>query len=633
MALVSVQNLEMSFSDRLIFTASNIDISDGDRIGFIGENGSGKTTFLRLLCGEIESTSGLIAISRSAKIGYAEQHACRDPNKTAYEEMLTVFSHLIEMEKELESLHIKIEKAKGEELTQLIAKQDALNERFQNEGGLTYKSMAMSALLGLGFSEAEVNLPVGALSGGQRTKISLGKLLLSDSDLMLLDEPTNHLDINSVEWLEGFLQKFKGAFIVISHDRYFLDRVTEKTLEIYGKKLYLGKGSFTRYMQLKEERLLAEQREYEKYRKEIKRLEGIIEQQRSFNRERNYIVIASREKQIERIKAQMGAPPVKESKAIRLKFEEKIESPNEVLTVREISKAFGDKRLFSDVSFTLRKAERLIIVGPNGCGKSTMLKIIAKLLPPDSGSVFYGPNIITGYFDQTQDNLNAENTVIEEVYSSCLDKTIPELRNYLAAFNFVGEDIDKRVGSLSGGEKAKLSMLKLMLRRPNLLILDEPTNHLDIMSRQALEQALLDYNGTIIAVSHDRYFINKLATGILAFTNDCVKEISGNYDAFLASQQQESVTQEKPQKKVSLYRQRKEEESLRRKRQTRLKNIEAELSEISKAVEEINAHLQTQEVASDYEKVTELTMQLSEYAEKEETLLSEFLELEEILNA
>ncbi|HOA34472.1 MAG TPA: ABC-F family ATP-binding cassette domain-containing protein [Clostridiales bacterium] len=632
MALVSLQNLEMSFLDRLLFTASNINVYENDRIGFIGENGSGKTTLFRLLCGELEPTSGQVIISKSTKIGYAEQHACRDLSKTAYEEMLTVFSHLSEMEKELNELHSKVDAAKGEELSQLIAKQDALTERFQREGGLTYKNMARSALLGLGFSEEEINSPVGNLSGGQRTKISLGKLLLSDSDLILLDEPTNHLDINSVEWLEGFLQNFKGAFIVISHDRYFLDRVTDKTLEIYGKKLYLGKGSFTRYMELKEERLLSEQREYEKTLKEIKRLEDIIEQQRRFNRERNYIVIASREKQIERLKENLGDPPVPPSKAMRLKFEERIESPNEVLTIREISKSYGEKRLFSNLSLTVKKGERLMIVGPNGCGKSTLIKIIAKHLTPDTGAVFYGPNIVVGYFDQTLSGLNDENSCIEEVYNSCLDKSIPELRNYLAAFNFKGDDIEKKVGSLSGGEKAKLALLKLMLKRPNLLILDEPTNHLDIMSREALEQALSDYSGTIIAVSHDRYFINRLATNLLAFTADVVKEIDGNYDSYLSFQQGTAPESSKPEKKVNEYKRRKEEESLRRKRQTRLKKIEAELQEVSKELEETNTLLQSPEVASDYERLTELTAKLSALSEKEEELLAEYLQLEEILS-
>lgn len=625
MSVISAHELTMEFLDNVLFDKASFDIEEHDKVGLIGSNGTGKTTLFKLIAGVYEPADGGLFISSNAKTGYVEQHACSDFSKTAKEEMLSVFTHLEEMEKELEELHALIDSS-PENLSQLIEEQALLTEKYQSLGGLTFRSRANSMLTGLGFTAEEQNLPVGDLSGGQRTKISLGKLLLSDSNLILLDEPTNHLDIKSVEWLEDFLSKYNGTALIVSHDRYFLDKVTNKTMEIEHKKITVRKGNYSVYAKLKEEQKEADRRKYEQQSKEVERIEGIIKQQKQFNRERNYITIASKQKQIDRIKEDMIAPDTDE-KSMKLKFEAGAVSGNEVIIVTDLSKSYGEKTLFKNVNIKVLKGERIFILGSNGCGKSTFLKAVLGKLLPDTGFSRFGANVQPGYFDQIQAGLDSGKTVLEEVYDKFPGHTISQLRGYLGAFKFRGDDINKRMCDLSGGERARTALLELMLKKPNLLILDEPTNHLDIASREVLEEALEGYDGTLFCVSHDRFLVNKLATKILILENGKLISFDGNYDDYAASISNEVKTEEKKEKKPNEYQLRKERESQERKRKTRIKRLEEEIENTENEKNEVQAILELPETSADYEKLMELTNKLDELTQKQEELYEEWLEL------
>ncbi len=628
MSLLSCQNLRLSYAQRDILINATFDIAKGDKVGLIGSNGCGKTTLFKALCGELEPAEGKVIKAAATNIGFVEQHACAGSTLTVYDELLTVFSALFRMEEELEELHGKIELTDGK-VAEYIERQALLTEEYQNNGGLTYKNRAHSCLMGLGFSQEEEMLPVAALSGGQRTKLSLGKLLLSEPDVMLLDEPTNHLDIKSVEWLEEFINKFTGTVIIVSHDRYFLDKTTMRTLEISAKKLYQGKGSYSTYMKTKELRLETERREYEKAQIEIKRIEKMIEQQKQFNQERNYITIASKEKQIERIRESMPELPPKE-KTVKLRFSECARAGDEVLIAENLSKSYDGKALFKGVGIKMYRGEKVFILGPNGCGKTTLLGLITNKIPKDDGLSRFGYNVTVGYFEQTQKTLMSGKTIIEELYDRFPTKTIPELRGLLGAFNFRNDDIEKLMCDISGGERARVALLILILKKPNFLILDEPTNHLDFQSREVLEEALKEYDGTILCVSHDRYFVNRLASRILYFDGEKVTSYDGSYDDYLAviAGKTQEVAQKAP-KKVNDYKLRKELESQERKKKTRLSKLETMLEEAQKERDELNELLSTPDVAADFEKVMELTEELQKLNASIEEMETEWLELSE----
>lgn len=628
MSLISCQNVKVSFAQRDIILNASFEVAKGEKIGLIGSNGCGKTSLFRVISGQLEPADGKVIKASSVSIGFVEQHACAGSTLTVYDELLTVFARLFEIEKELEELHRKIELTDGK-VPRYIEMQAALTEEYQNKGGLTYKNRAHSCLKGLGFTPEEENLPVSALSGGQRTKLSLGKLLLSEPDLLLLDEPTNHLDIKSVEWLEDFLSKFNSTVMIISHDRYFLDKTTNRTLEISAKKLYQGKGGYSVYLKTKELRLESERREYEKALIEIKRIEKMIEQQKQFNQERNYITIASKEKQIERIRATMPEIPPKE-KTVRLRFAECVRAGDEVLIAEELSKSFDGKVLFSGVGMKIYRGEKVFLLGPNGCGKTTLLGLLMNKIPKDGGIARFGYNVSVGYFEQTQRSLMSEKTIITEMYDRFPTKTISELRGLLGAFNFKDDDIEKRMCDLSGGERARVALLILILKKPNFLILDEPTNHLDFSSREVLEEALKEYDGTVLSVSHDRYFVNRLATRILYFDGDSVTSFDGNYDDYINVMAAKTVTETaKAPKKVNDYRLRKEQESQERKKRTRLKRLEEALAEAQDKREELNAMLSSPEVAADFEKVLELTAELEKLNASIDEMEMEWLQLSE----
>lgn len=628
MPLITAQNLMAGFSDKILFSNANFSIEKNDRIGLIGANGSGKTTLFRLILREIEPTDGSLILSTQIRIGCVEQHACRDLSKTAYEEVLTVYQDVMDMERELEEITQKL--AKGNMDPSLLERQETVRENFEARDGMSYQSRARSALTGLGFTIEETNQKIQTLSGGQRTKISLAKLLLSGADLILLDEPTNHLDISSVEWLEDFLRKYNGAALIISHDRFFLDKTTEKTMEIEGGRLFFTKGNYSFYHQLKEERVKTEMRENEAIEKEIKRIESMIEMQKRFNRERNYITIASKEKQIERLKAGLHESVYKKQE-MKLRFPLQNESGNDVLFAENLSKSFKGRPLFSHVSLNVYKGERVFLLGANGCGKTTLLKIIMGLLPPDSGRLRFGTGVRIGYFEQTQHALQVEKTVLQEVYDAFPTKSIPELRGILAAFLFRGDAIEKQMNELSGGERAKVALMEIMLRGCNLLILDEPTNHLDIASREVLEEALEAYEGTLIAVSHDRYFVNRLASKIYCFDGGTLKKIDGNYDSWLEFRENKTKDNVESQKikKPNEYQQKKEAARAKRQRSTRISKLETQIAELEEQKNLLQAQISSPEFVSDYQKITELTEKLSELNENQDEIYTEWLDLME----
>lgn len=625
MPALSVNNLTMTFIERNLFTNVSFEVEARDKIGFIGANGVGKTTLFKILNGEISPTAGSVTFAKDTIVGYMEQHACNNPKISIYEELLSVFDYLADMEKEIAQVTSEIDNNAGS-LDELVERQTRLIEQYENLGGLTYKSRTRSALLGLGFSEQEIEMPVGNLSGGQRSKLSLAKLLLSKSNFLLLDEPTNHLDINAVSWLEGFLRDFKGAMIIISHDRYFLDSVTNKTVELEHSKTMCYKGAYSEFIKKKEAYNEALRNKYENDMKEIKRIEGIVEQQKRWNREKNLVTAGSKQKEADRIKAQLVKPD-SELETVRMKFSPKYESGTDVLMCRNLAKSFDEKQLFSNVNMHIRKGEKVFILGGNGCGKTTLFRILTGKCPQDSGDYDYGTNVAVGYFDQLQQNLNLENTAIDEIWDTFPQMTQTEVRSALASLLFKGDEVFKPLSKMSGGERARISLIKLMLKGSNFLLLDEPTNHLDSASREELEKTLADYEGTLLIISHDRYFINKLADRVLVLSNDGLKEYLGNYDYYaerVKAEQSETntaLTAEKTTKKekpVNDYFLQKQRQSEERKRQTKVRKAEEAIEKLDEEIAQVQELLASEEVAADYEKLIELTQKLEQLQSEQE---------------
>lgn len=620
MAVLDVQNLTLSFGENTLFSDVSFDIKEHEKVGLIGCNGAGKTSLFKIITGEYTSDSGNCFISKNAKLGYMEQHTCSE-NHTVYGELISVFDDLIEIEKQLEQISADLMEGKGDSKS-LIEKQDELTEIFTRDGGLTYKSMTRSALLGLGFGAEDFDLPTSKLSGGQRSKLILAKLLLSKADFLLLDEPTNHLDIKAVEWLEDFLKNFSGACLIVSHDRYFLDKITTKTIEIENKKCRCYTGNYSEFLIKKAAEQKAVEEKYENDMKEISRLEGIIAQQRQWNREKNIKTAESKEKVIERIKAQLVVPDSKVER-IRFSFSPKCVSGEDVLTVTDLKKSFGNKEIFANASFNVYKGNRVFLLGDNGCGKTTLLKILTKDLSSDGGSFKFGSNVMTGYFDQVQEHLDLTKTVLEEVWSTFPAMSETSVRSSLAAFLFKGDDVYKVLCDCSGGERARVALLKLMLGGYNFLLLDEPTNHLDAFSREELENTLLNYSGTMLIVSHDRYFINKLATEILELTPTGIVEYQGNYDEYIQRKQNiqaVSVAKKKEEKKPNDYKLKKERQSQLRKMKTRLAKCEQEIEKTESIIDEINEKLSS----SEYEELMALTSQLEAENKKRDELYEEW---------
>lgn len=635
MIVLSGNDISVSFGGETLFHDVNFRLEENGRAGLVGVNGCGKTTLMHVINGRQEAETGGISKAAGIKIGCMEQYVIRDDNITLYDEVLEIFRPLIDAENELADIAVAIDT--GDHSEQTLSRQMQLQERFEREGGLTYKSMTCSALVGLGFSEEDFNKPISVMSGGQKSKAQLAKLLLSGSNILLLDEPTNHLDITACEWLEKFLTEYKGAYIVISHDRYFLDKVTDTTFEMENRTLREYKGNYTRYLELKAEAREAQQRVYDRTVKEINRIEGIVEQQKRWGQEHNFITAASKQKQADRLKETLEKPE-ELPEAIKFTFRAKEGGANDVLIAKGLSKSFDGTAVFTNAELDIKKNTTTFILGENGCGKTTLLKILTGEYQADSGEYKFGNNIQFGYYDQAQTDLDPSKTVIDEVWDRYPKMTQTQVRSALAQFLFKGDDVFKNVGKLSGGEKARVSLLKLMLSKANMLLLDEPTNHLDIHSREALENALASYGGTLLIVSHDRYLINKLADRIVWLGKMGTVNIDGNYDRYIElkeakAQSEQAVQVKAAESKKNDYKERKERESTLRKLSGALKRCEQAIDEIGLKTAELAQQMSQPEIATDYEKTSALAQEIEALKEKEEALTAEWMELSEQIEA
>ncbi len=635
MIVLSGNDISVSFGGETLFHDVNFRLEENGRAGLVGVNGCGKTTLMHVINGRQEAETGGISKAAGIKLGCMEQYVIRDDNITLYDEVLEIFRPLIDAENELADIAVAIDT--GDHSEQTLSRQMQLQERFEREGGLTYKSMTCSALVGLGFSEDDFNKPISVMSGGQKSKAQLAKLLLSGSNILLLDEPTNHLDITACEWLEKFLTEYKGAYIVISHDRYFLDKVTDTTFEMENRTLREYKGNYTRYLELKAEAREAQQRVYDRTVKEINRIEGIVEQQKRWGQEHNFITAASKQKQADRLKETLEKPEDL-PEAIKFTFRAKEGGANDVLIAKGLSKSFDGTAVFTNAELDIKKNTTTFILGENGCGKTTLLKILTGEYQADSGEYKFGNNIQFGYYDQAQTDLDPSKTVIDEVWDRYPGMTQTQVRSALAQFLFKGDDVFKNVGKLSGGEKAKVSLLKLMLSKANMLLLDEPTNHLDIHSREALENALASYGGTLLIVSHDRYLINKLADRIVWLGKTGTVNIDGNYDRYIElkeakAQSEQAVQVKAAEGKKNDYKERKERESTLRKLSGALKRCEQSIDEVGLKTAELAQQMSQPEIATDYEKTSALAQEIEALKEKEEALTAEWMELSEQIEA
>lgn len=635
MIVLSGNDISVSFGGETLFHDVNFRLEENGRAGLVGVNGCGKTTLMHVINGRQEAETGGISKAAGIKLGCMEQYVIRDDNITLYDEVLEIFRPLIDAENELADIAVAIDT--GDHSEQTLSRQMQLQERFEREGGLTYKSMTCSALAGLGFSEDDFNKPISVMSGGQKSKAQLAKLLLSGSNILLLDEPTNHLDITACEWLEKFLTEYNGAYIVISHDRYFLDKVTDTTFEMENRTLREYKGNYTRYLELKAEAREAQQRVYDRTVKEINRIEGIVEQQKRWGQEHNFITAASKQKQADRLKETLEKPEDL-PEAIKFTFRAKEGGANDVLIAKGLSKSFDGTAVFTNAELDIKKNTTTFILGENGCGKTTLLKILTGEYQADSGEYKFGNNIQFGYYDQAQTDLDPSKTVIDEVWDRYTGMTQTQVRSALAQFLFKGDDVFKNVGKLSGGEKARVSLLKLMLSKANMLLLDEPTNHLDIHSREALENALASYGGTLLIVSHDRYLINKLADRIVWLGKTGTVNIDGNYDRYIElkeakAQSEQAVQVKAAEGKKNDYKERKERESTLRKLSGALKRCEQAIDEVGLKTAELAQQMSQPEIATDYEKTSALAQEIEALKEKEEALTVEWMELSEQIEA
>ena len=633
MSLLTLNNVSKSFGERVLFENVSLNIENNTKMGFIGTNGVGKTTLFRAILGE-EDYTGDIVKSSELKIGIMEQTPPSSESLTAYDYTLEVFSRFFEIEKEMEVIRLTLEKGGGD-ISRLINRQEALNTEYIRGEGLTFRSRTRSMLLGLGFLESELYLPMSSLSGGQKTRLSLARTLLSEANFLLLDEPTNHLDIDSVRFLEDFLKNTNKAFIVISHDRYFLDKVTNTTIELENRKISCYTGSYTTYLEKKEQVKKAAERKYENTMAEIKRIEGIIEQQKRWNRERNIRTAEHKQKSIDRLQETLEKPEEDTSK-IRFRFTAQRKSGNDVLKVTNLSKTYGDKHLFRDVNFEIKRGERIFLLGPNGCGKSTLYKMIKGTVETPDGSVFFGTNVDCAYYDQDRSDIRGGKDVESELWDAYPKMDRTQIRSALAAFLFRGDDVFKSTDTLSGGEKARLSLLQIMLTGANFLLLDEPTNHLDIRSKEALEKAIEDFEGTVFIISHDRYLINKMADKILAFENGTVNCYNMNYDDYvnkIAVKTSETVSvAEKTKKEPNDYQKQKQLQSERRKLEGKIKRCEEAIELCEQEVQRLNEEINSS--GSDYEKITLLSGELSAKEKEQIKLMEEWetlsMELEEL---
>lgn len=630
MILLNGSNLKKIYSGEALFEDVSFNVDSNDKIGFVGINGAGKSTLFKIIIGEIYQDEGEIFKNKDVTIGYLDQYSLSESTLSVWDEMSEAFSEVKEIEKELDEIRFDIENKNGD-INALIERQVRLQDRFSELDGFYYKSKIKSTLTGLGFNEDEFGLSVNNLSGGQRTRVALGRLLLSRTNLLLLDEPTNHLDIDSVMWLEEFLRGYNGAFIIISHDRYFLDRVSNKTFEMRNKKLRVYSGGYSEYVKQSEIDKITEERNYENTMREIERLQGIVEQQRRWNREKNIKTAESKLKVIDKLEKELIKPDAK-NETIDFKFKALEGGGQEVLVANGVTKEFDNIPLFKNVDIFIKKGEKVFLTGPNGCGKTTFLKIVLGECEKTTGECRIGANIVTGYYDQLQENLNMNNTVFDEIYDEYPTLTVTQIRNALAVFMFRGEDVFKPISKLSGGERARVELTKLMLKKNNFLIMDEPTNHLDIDSREALEKALSEYDATMLMVSHDRYFINKMADRILYMTPDGIISFNGNYDEFIENRENIKHSEEKKESANKLdYQERKRLEAQKRKVINRFNKVEDEISLLEDRIKEKEEELNNPVISTDYIKLGEISKDIEKLSDELNEYYTEWEELQTVI--
>ena len=635
--ILSCQNISKSFGTDEILKNVSFHIEANEKAAIVGINGAGKSTLLKIIMQKETPDTGEVILAKDATIGYLAQYQDVSGHRTIYEEVLDAKKNIIEMEERLRGMEAQMNALTGQELEALLDGYHRLSHEFELLGGYTYRSEVTGILKGLGFVESEFDRQMSELSGGQKTRVSLGKLLVTKPDVLLLDEPTNHLDMESIQWLEGFLMNYKGAVVIVSHDRYFLDRVVTKVLEIFQHQGYVYQGNYTEFAKKKakiREDLL---KQYYNQQREIKHQEEVITKLKSFNREKSIKRAESREKMLDKI--ERLEKPTDENTDIHIVLEPDVTSGNDVLTVEHLRKAFGTHTLFDDLSFEIKRGERVALIGNNGTGKTTILKIINELLLADGGTIVLGSNVHIGYYDQEHQLLHMEKTIFEEIADDYPQLNHTKIRNVLAAFLFTNDDVFKRIADLSGGERGRVSLAKLMLSDANFLILDEPTNHLDITSKEILESALNQYTGTVFFVSHDRYFINQTATRILDLTGGTIVNYIGNYDYYLEKKDemtqiyapaQETAAQE-IKEAVSetklTWQQQKEEQALKRKRENELKKVEARIEELETRDKEIDETMVLPDVCTNVAECTKLSREKAAIAEELEGLYERWEEL------
>lgn len=642
--ILSCQNISKAFVENQVLKNVSFHIEDHEKAAIVGINGAGKTTLLRIIVGEMTPDDGQVVLARDKTLGYLAQNSTVDTSHTIYEELLSVKADLLRLEEKIRECENNMKHAEGDALEDLMKQYTSLTHAFETGGGYLYRSELVGVLKGLGFTEDEFSKPVATLSGGQKTRVALGRLLLQNPDLIILDEPTNHLDMNSIAWLETYLLNYKGAVLIVSHDRYFLDRIAGKVIEIDQSKATTFMGNYSDYAVKKEQLRVAAWNAYMNQQREIKHQEEVIEKLKSFNREKSIKQAESREKMLDKI--EVIEKPSEVRTDMKLTLTPRILSGNDVLTVEHLAKSFDSHKLFTDVNFEIKRGEHVAIIGDNGSGKTTLLKILNGLVPADQGTFRLGSNVEIGYYDQEHHVLHSEKTLFEEISDDYPYLNNTQIRNVLAAFLFTGEDVFKRISDLSGGERGRVSLAKLVLSNANFLILDEPTNHLDIMSKEILEDALNGYEGTILYVSHDRYFINRTAHRILDLTEGQFVSYVGNYDYYLekhdtvmaaieastpqSADADNTAATRAAESEVKLdWKAQKEEQARLRKKENDLKKCEEKIAELEARISEIDTEMSDPAIGTQVAKLQELTKEQTACQEQLEKLYEQWEELAE----
>lgn len=642
--ILSCQNISKAFVENQVLKNVSFHIEDHEKAAIVGINGAGKTTLLRIIVGEMTPDDGQVVLARDKTLGYLAQNSTVDTSHTIYEELLSVKADLLRLEEKIRECENNMKHAEGDALEDLMKQYTSLTHAFETGGGYLYRSELVGVLKGLGFTEDEFSKPVATLSGGQKTRVALGRLLLQNPDLIILDEPTNHLDMNSIAWLETYLLNYKGAVLIVSHDRYFLDRIAGKVIEIDQSKATTFMGNYSDYAVKKEQLRVAAWNAYMNQQREIKHQEEVIEKLKSFNREKSIKRAESREKMLDKI--EVIEKPSEVRTDMKLTLMPRILSGNDVLTVEHLSKSFDSHKLFTDVNFEIKRGEHVAIIGDNGSGKTTLLKILNGLVPADQGTFRLGSNVEIGYYDQEHHVLHSDKTLFEEISDDYPYLNNTQIRNVLAAFLFTGEDVFKRISDLSGGERGRVSLAKLVLSNANFLILDEPTNHLDIMSKEILEDALNGYEGTILYVSHDRYFINRTAHRILDLTEGQFVNYVGNYDYYLekhdtvmvaieasvpqSADADNTVAAKVAESEVKLdWKAQKEEQARLRKKENDLKKCEEQIARLEARVSEIDTEMSDPAIGTQVAKLQELSKEQAACQKQLEKLYEQWEELAE----